>query len=90
MALVGLAVGHLLGGPVAETRTVLALSTTSRHPAVALAVCVAVDGTAATRPALAAILLYVVIAAALSIPYVMWRKRLEVAMDVPLPPTRKT
>jgi BASS family bile acid:Na+ symporter len=36
--LIGLAVGHLLGGPDQEDRTVLALSTASRHPGVALAI----------------------------------------------------
>ena len=36
--LIGLAVGHLLGGPDPEDRTVLALSTASRHPGVALAI----------------------------------------------------
>jgi BASS family bile acid:Na+ symporter len=35
---IGIAVGHVLGGPDREDRTVLALATASRHPAVALAV----------------------------------------------------
>ena len=34
----GLAAGHLLGGPDADGRTVLALATASRHPAIALAI----------------------------------------------------
>jgi BASS family bile acid:Na+ symporter len=34
----GLAIGHSLGGPAADDRTVLALSTASRHPAIALAI----------------------------------------------------
>lgn len=34
----GTAVGHLLGGPLAEDRTTLAIATSSRHPAVALAI----------------------------------------------------
>lgn len=37
-ALIGLIIGHLLGGPEPESRTVLALSTASRHPAVAVAI----------------------------------------------------
>jgi bile acid:Na+ symporter, BASS family len=37
-ALIGLIIGHLLGGPELGHRTVLALSTASRHPAVALAI----------------------------------------------------
>jgi bile acid:Na+ symporter, BASS family len=37
-AVVGLAVGHLFGGPGLEERITLALSTASRHPALALAI----------------------------------------------------
>jgi bile acid:Na+ symporter, BASS family len=37
-ALIGSIVGHWLGGPEPDHRTVLALSTASRHPAVALAI----------------------------------------------------
>lgn len=35
---IGLAVGQLLAGPVPQRQTVLALSTASRHPAIALAI----------------------------------------------------
>jgi hypothetical protein len=41
MAVFGPIVGHALGGPDPDNRTVLALSTTSRHPAIALASAVA-------------------------------------------------
>src|SRR5690606_28962527 len=34
----GLIVGHLLGGPDADDRTVLAIATASRHPGIALAI----------------------------------------------------
>jgi BASS family bile acid:Na+ symporter len=37
-ALIGLIIGHLLGGPELDHRTVLALATASRHPAVAVAI----------------------------------------------------
>lgn len=37
-SVVGVIVGHALGGPARENRTVLALSTASRHPAVALVI----------------------------------------------------
>lgn len=37
-ALVGLIIGHLLGGPEPDHRSVLALSTASRHPAAAVAI----------------------------------------------------
>jgi BASS family bile acid:Na+ symporter len=73
MAIIGLAVGHFLGGPEPNNRTVLALSTAARHPAIALAL--AVSAGAESKPELAAILLYVIVATIVSIPYVAWRRR---------------
>ena len=71
--LVGLMVGHLLGGPDPGDRTVLALSTASRHPGIALAIA------GATFPgeklALPAVLVYLIVSAIVSIPYVMWCRR---------------
>ena len=77
MAVTGLFVGHMLGGPEAEHRTVLALSTTSRHPAVALGAAVAAGAEA--KSVLAAILLYLIVAILVSIPYVAWRRRTSAA-----------
>jgi len=73
MAAIGLATGHMLGGPDPGNRTVLALSTASRHPAVALAVAVAAGEE--SKPEVAAVLLYLVVAILVSIPYVRWRKK---------------
>jgi BASS family bile acid:Na+ symporter len=73
----GLLLGHALGGPRPEDRIVLALSTASRHPAVALAA--ATSGVMETKSELAAILLYVVVSVLVSLPYVMWRRRRAVA-----------
>jgi len=73
MAAIGLATGHLLGGPDPRNRSVLALSTASRHPAVALAVAVAAGEE--TKPEVGAVLLYLLVAIILSIPYVEWRKK---------------
>ncbi|MET0165628.1 MAG: Na+-dependent transporter [Vicinamibacterales bacterium] len=81
MALVaagGLLVGHALGGPRPEHRIVLALSTASRHPAVALTV--ATSGVMQTKQELAAVLLYVVVSVLVSLPYVMWRRRRAAAV----------
>jgi bile acid:Na+ symporter, BASS family len=83
MAVIGLAVGHALGGPDPSTRTVLALSTTSRHPAVALSV--ALGSGADKMQALAAVLLYVIIAALISVPYVAWRKKQTLAVEPAMP-----
>jgi bile acid:Na+ symporter, BASS family len=70
---VGLIVGHLLGGPNPDNRTVLALATASRHPGVAATLAAAVfPEQTLVAPAL---LLYLVVSAIASTPYVLWRRR---------------
>lgn len=83
--LVGLAAGHLLGGPDPEDRTVQALSTASRHPGIALAIASANFPEQKLTPA--AILLYLIVSAIISIPYLDWRKRrhVETAGGAPAP-----
>jgi len=71
--LVGLAVGHMLGGPDPRDRAVLALATAIRHPGIALAIGAA--NFPEQKAVLPAILLYAILGAILTIPYVMWRKR---------------
>src|SRR4029077_16052851 len=76
---VGLAVGHLLGGPDPADRVVLALATPMRHPGVALVVAsVTAAGTKAVAPAL---LPYLLVGTIASIPYVRWRRRIAAARD---------
>ena len=71
--IVGLAVGHALGGPAADDRLVLALSTASRHPAIALAIAKA---NFPDEPHLGAtILLYLLVSLFTGIPYQVWQKR---------------
>jgi len=70
---VGLAVGHLLGGPDPNHRTILALATATRHPGVALAIAAGnLQGETLVAPAL---MLYLLVGAIASAPYVIWRKR---------------
>ena len=71
--LVGLAIGHLLGGPARENRKSLAISTASRHPGIALALAVA--NFPEEKLVLAAVLLYLLVNAVFSIPYFLWLKR---------------
>jgi BASS family bile acid:Na+ symporter len=73
VAAFGLAAGHLLGGPDPSNQTVLALSTASRHPAVALAIATA--GGAEKKAELAAILLYLIVAGVVSALYTAWRRQ---------------
>lgn len=72
--LAGLAVGHWLGGPDPDNRTVLALATATRHPAVAMAV---IHDVPDRQAALAAILLVLLFGAIVSTPYVKWRDRIH-------------
>jgi bile acid:Na+ symporter, BASS family len=69
----GLAVGHLLGGQEEEGRTVLALSTASRHPGIALAIASA--SFPGQKLVLGAVLLYLIVNAVVSLPYLNWRRR---------------
>jgi len=74
MAAIGLAVGHWLGGPRPEDRTTLALATSSRHPGVAFTI-MSSGAVNDPKPQLAAILLYLVVATIVAIPYQKWRAR---------------
>lgn len=67
----GLVIGHWLGGPVPEHASVLALSTASRHPAIALAISAANYPGEQFAPTLA---LYLILCTAVAIPYVKWRR----------------
>lgn len=69
----GLLVGHLLGGPEPEDRTVLGLSTAARHPGVAIAVAGAIAPDMKTVAA--AVLLCVIVSSLVTMPYVNSRKR---------------
>jgi BASS family bile acid:Na+ symporter len=74
---VGLAVGHRLGGPSPAERVVLALATASRHPGVSVAVA------SATFPdqklAAPAVALYLVVATIVSAIYLAWFRRRQAA-----------
>ncbi len=65
-----LAIGHLLGGPADDDRTALAISCSTRHLGIAVLVAASVPG-----PRTAVIVaVYVLTAAAISIPYLKWRR----------------
>jgi BASS family bile acid:Na+ symporter len=66
-------VGHLLGGPEPEERTVLGLSSASRHPAVALVIA---NTNFPDAPFGAVIILYLLLTIIVGIPYVKWCRKL--------------
>jgi bile acid:Na+ symporter, BASS family len=74
---VGVVVGHALGGPGQDDRTVLAIASATHHPGVAIAIA---RMNFPDEPSVApAVLLYLLTAAVLSIPYIAWRKRVSAA-----------
>jgi BASS family bile acid:Na+ symporter len=75
--LVGIAVGHFLGGPAEENRSVLALATGSRHPGIALAL--ASINFPDQKDVIAVVLYHLVLGALVALPYVIWRKRTHAA-----------
>jgi bile acid:Na+ symporter, BASS family len=71
--IVGLTVGHFFGGPGSGERITLALSTASRHPALALAI--AGVNVPEERRVIHAVLLYLVVSALITVPYVAWQRK---------------
>jgi bile acid:Na+ symporter, BASS family len=69
---IGLAVGHLLGGPDPNDRTVLALSTAVRHPGMAMAIVNA--NNPGNKLLFGALLLYILTHVILTIPYLRWTR----------------
>ncbi|HQR25034.1 MAG TPA: hypothetical protein PK163_09625 [Steroidobacteraceae bacterium] len=67
-----IAVGHGLGGPEANTRTAVAISTSARNPGLALLV-VAVNG--APAGVKVTVMSYMLVSALTILPYVLWRRR---------------
>ncbi len=78
--LAGLATGHLLGGPEPADRTVLAFTTSSRHPGVAVAIASANANLSEQKLVIAAILLYLLVNVIVSIPYLIWCRRQRTKM----------
>jgi bile acid:Na+ symporter, BASS family len=70
---VGLMAGHLLGGQDPDERVPLALSTACRHPALAIAIAKA--NVPAEKNVLSAVLLYLLLNAVLTVPYVKWQRK---------------
>jgi bile acid:Na+ symporter, BASS family len=69
--LLGQVIGHVLGGPTEDERTILSLATSARHPGVA----VTIAGLTAQSLAPAAIVLALLVGVMASLPYMIWRKK---------------
>lgn len=71
-SLVGLTVGHLLGGPSQADRAVLSLATAARHPGLAIAI--AGVNFPDEKGVLAAVLWHLIVAAVVAVPYILWAR----------------
>jgi BASS family bile acid:Na+ symporter len=71
-AVSALFIGHLLGGPVEENRSVLALCTATRHPFIAIVLIQ--ENFASEKLAVPAVFMALIVTAVASIPYVRMRK----------------
>jgi BASS family bile acid:Na+ symporter len=72
-SVIGLAVGHFFGGPDPDNRTVLALATGARHPAIPLAI--AGINFPDEKAVMVVVLYHLIIATIVAVPYVKWRTR---------------
>jgi len=70
--IIGLAVGHLLGGKERDDQIVLAIATCARHPAIALVI--ATTTVPQEKLVIGAIVLYLLLNIVVSIPYVKWQR----------------
>jgi bile acid:Na+ symporter, BASS family len=73
LVVAGLVAGHLLGGPAPEERSMLALASASRHPAVAVALAHA--NFPDDRLVVPAVLLYLIVCMVVTTPYLLWSRR---------------
>jgi BASS family bile acid:Na+ symporter len=75
LAVIGLIIGHLMGGPKQENRSVLALATATRHPGIAIAIGAVCFPDDKSIPA--AVLLALLVSIVVSIPYTRWRRKIR-------------
>lgn len=81
ITVIGVAVGHIFGGPNRENRAVLALATACRHPAVAYAIALAAFPN--EKLVGAALLADLIIAGLVTLPYVKLSRRAIPSADAP-------
>lgn len=74
VVLFGLMVGHFLGGGDKADRSALALAAASRHPGLALAI-IGANFAEGAKPATAAVLLFLLVNALVTLPYLRWVKQ---------------
>jgi predicted Na+-dependent transporter len=73
LMVIALAIGHAMGGPDPDDRTALAVACATRHLGIAVLVATSLPG----PRVVVLISAYIVIAMAVSVPYLAWRKRLH-------------
>jgi BASS family bile acid:Na+ symporter len=79
-AVVGLIVGHLLGGPDPDDRSVLALATSTRHPGIAIAIAT-LNFPERKAAILIVVLFHLIVGAIVAIPYMKWRNKMHSSLE---------
>ncbi|MBK5967109.1 hypothetical protein CCR95_24325 [Thiocystis minor] len=79
LVIIALAIGHLLGGPAEEDRTALAIACSTRHLGIAVLVASSVPGPRTS----VIVAVYILTSAAISIPYLHWRRRAVATLEEP-------
>ena len=79
-ALLGIVVGHLMGGPEPGDRKALALAVATRHPGVALAILHVLAPN--DKRVAGIVLLYLLVSGVVAVPYLAWRKRARAEQGV--------
>jgi BASS family bile acid:Na+ symporter len=74
-SIVGLVVGHLLGGPEEINRTMLAIATSTRHPGIVLAI--AGINFPDEKGVIAVAIFHIVVAGLIALPYIVWRRKVQ-------------
>jgi bile acid:Na+ symporter, BASS family len=80
-AVVGIVVGHLLGGPDPDNRSMLALATSARHPGIALAIA-SLNFPGRKGEVMVVVLFHLLVSAIVAIPYVKWRGKQHAKLAV--------
>ena len=81
--LMGLAIGHILGGPSSDHSLVLATATAVRHPALAFGIA---SANFPDQRFGATVILYLLVSAIACIPYLKWQRKVQATAVVKAPP----
>jgi len=72
---IGITVGHFMGGPDLNDRKALGIATAARHPGIAISLATANISATQIKPTVGVIILYVLVSGIVATPYLTWLMR---------------